>query len=159
MNLAITTTSARTWKTVKAHYILAIAGAALAISSIVGAASVGRIDFAGSNTVASRPVLLGAASTNQRYVTYYLVGSEAERDLIFAGEAEAARERLSTGTPDPNATLAVFVARTPEEVVAARMAIYEGLTSYSDSTTVVRLIDLVSSAVATSAGGTSPGGR
>jgi hypothetical protein len=143
MNLAITTTSARTWKTVKAHYILAIAGATLAISSIVGAASIGSVDFGGGNTVVGRPVSLAAASADQQYVTYYLVDSEAQRELVFAGEAEAARERYSSGIPDPNASIAVFIAHTPEEVVAARMAIYEGMTSFSDTTTVVRLVDFL----------------
>ena len=142
MNLAITTTSARTWKTVKAHYLVAMAGAALALSSVVGAASLS-IDWGSSTSGVGRPVSPAVRSADQKYVTFYLVGSEAERDLLIAGYNEAALEREPHGGLDPNTSFSVFVARTPDEVGSAMLAIYEGMSSFNETNTSVRLIDLL----------------
>ena len=144
MNLAITTTSARTWKAVKAHYLAAIAGAALAVTSIAGAASLS-IDWGGGDTVISRPLPPPAVlSEDQKYVTYYLVGSEAEREQIIAGENEAASERDSAGIREPNASFTVFVARTRAEVDSARLSIYEATSSFDGTDTIVNVVDRLS---------------
>jgi hypothetical protein len=48
LNLAITTTGARTWEAVKRHYLIAVAGGGLALAAIVGGAAMSGIHF-GSN--------------------------------------------------------------------------------------------------------------
>jgi hypothetical protein len=142
MNLAITNTSARTWKAVKAHYIIAAAGVALALSSVIGAASLS-IDWSGSGSAASRSVPPAVASADQRYVTYYLVGSEAERELVIASENEAALEREFAGVDRSNTAYTVLVAGTPTEVLNADITIYEGMSALIEAGVNVQLVDLV----------------
>ena len=99
MNLEIATTSARTRKALKNHHLAAIAGATLAITSVVGAVSLS-IDWGGSDSVISRPLPPAAVvSAEQKYVTYYIVGSEVERDLVIARESEDALARASSQRP------------------------------------------------------------
>jgi hypothetical protein len=140
MNLAITTTSARTWKAVKAHYLVAIAGAALAISSVAGAASLS-IDWGDGDSVISRPVPPVAVSEDQKYVTYYIVGSEAERDLVIARESEDALARDSSGAQAFDYTYFVVVAGTSEEALIAERDINVQIADLSEHGAQVRLID------------------
>lgn len=88
MNLAITTTSTSTWKAVKRHYFIAIAGSLLAITALAGGAAISGLDFAGG------PSGPAPAKSNFRItpgmvapspaMTYYLVGSEEERASVVA---------------------------------------------------------------------------
>jgi len=123
MNLAITTTSARTWKAVKAHYIVAIAGAALAISSVAGAASMS-IDWGGGGSAISRPVQPAPVYADQQYVTYYLVESTAQRDLVLA-EATREAEDQAVYSPDRHWKFAVLLAGTAEDEAVALSTIGE----------------------------------
>jgi hypothetical protein len=142
VNLEIGAINSRTFRRISIQYLALIGGLCLAFGVFVAMGGL-VIDFGGSNAVVSKPVSLAAASADQQYVTYYLVDSEAQRDLVFAGEAEGARERFSSGMRDANSSFIVFVASTPEEVDSARVAIYEGSYADADAGTVVRIVDLL----------------
>jgi hypothetical protein len=75
-----------------------------------------------------------------KYVTFYLVGSEAERERVIAGENEAASERDRSGIREPNASFAVFVARTPNERGSALLSIFDSTSSLTN--TVVNIVEL-----------------
>jgi hypothetical protein len=85
MNLATTSTSA-TWKTVKRHYFIALAGACLGFAAIVAGSGLSGLSFGGS---ASAPAPAGSSFIippelipTYPAMTYYLVGSEEQRQAV-----------------------------------------------------------------------------
>ena len=100
MNLAITTTSARTWKAAKTHSLLVLAGAAIALSAVVGATS-----FAGDGTEKATPPSASKSGfevpagtiTPHPAMTYYIVDSvEQQSATLF----EATRHADDLGVYD-----------------------------------------------------------
>ena len=140
MNLTIATASARTLKTLQTHYLAIFAGATLAITALVMVTSFG-VDSANNTAPPDRPVPPVVSVADQKHVTFYLVGSEAERERVIAMEDEAARIRYDNNIADPNASYAVFVVRTPDEVSAATISIYEASSYRGDA--IVSVVDLL----------------
>jgi hypothetical protein len=139
MNLAVGTKSARSLKAIKAHYLVLITGVTLAVMVLVSVASF-RVDSGGSAAQIDRQPLPTAASpADQKYVTFYIVASEAERERVIALENTGQTERWINNIPEPNYSYAVFVARTPAEVGSAMMSIYEAAGSTGDA--IVKVVD------------------
>ena len=117
MNLAITTTSTRTWKAVKRHYLLGFTAALLAVAAL-GAGSMMSTD-AGTKAGQPSPVSSASRSTLRAVpasptMTYYIVGSEEQR-LSVQAQAEGEVEDNALYYPEKQWKFAVLVAGTPEE--------------------------------------------
>ena len=140
MNLAISTTSARTLRVIKTHYVVLITGAILAGIALFTVASFS-VDSGSSAGRFERPILPAASALDQKYVTFYLVDSEAGRERVAAMESFAQSERWSNNIPEPNYSYGVFVVRTPNEVGSAQLSIFESAGSLSD--TIVNVVDLL----------------
>ena len=93
MNAAITNTGTRTWKLVKAQYLGAALGAALALSAVVGIDNVKNVDFGGSSGRVTAPVASTFQSPAAKQGTIYIVGSQAQADQIIANESEVGSAR------------------------------------------------------------------
>lgn len=119
-------------------WAVAIAGTALGISAGVGVWQIAD-STSGPSQIAVTTLPASYQSTrDDRSLVLYLVESQAQEDLVMAGEQEAARERESANAPDPNYVLAVMKATTPEEEQNVR----EILEAWSNSNSGVHLVDL-----------------
>jgi hypothetical protein len=139
MNLAVGTKSARTLKAIKTHYLVLITGVTLAVMALVSVASF-RVD-SGSSATANKPAPATWTTgwSDQKYVTFYIVASEAERERVISLESTGQAERWSTGIPEPNYSYSIFIARTPAEWGSAMLSIYEAAGTIGDA--VVKTVD------------------
>ena len=145
MNLAIGTTSKKTWHLVGKHHLIAAGSTAIIALVLVAAVSIFRTADSGPTAKAANASGSSAAE-NLRWslnlpsmhmakyahsLTYYLVGSEAQRDQILAGENGAAGERATNGIADPNATVIIKVVATPDQEAQAQQEISEVWAAYN----------------------------
>jgi len=135
--MAIATTGTRTWKLVKAHYLAAALGAALALSAVVGAGSLKSVDFGGSSgRVATTPAEPAIRLASVEPVTIYIAGSQAQADQIIAGENQAAMEAGLAGYGSQVLQLRhveVFVIDTPEREAQLQIALGEATQANSNT--------------------------
>jgi hypothetical protein len=129
MYVAITSTSTSTWKAVKRHYFIALAGACLAFAAIVAGSALSGVDFGGS---AAQPAPLRAGLGIAPYMapassvmTYYIVGSEEQRaEIEEQGVAWQAADH-DEYYPNKRWQFAVLMAGTMESETAALATVNE----------------------------------
>ena len=109
MNLAVTTTSTRTWRAVKQHYLIALSFAVLAAASVAGLASSHDANSSTQAKAASRTPAVWYHVAETPLLTYYLVGSDDQRDLVLKALQEVA---LFTGVERTSGTSHIYVAGT-----------------------------------------------
>jgi hypothetical protein len=127
MNLAIQSTTARTWKQVKAHYLL-VGGAALAIAAATAWGG-WQLSGGGGHGVASvtpRFVAAAPAATREPNLIYYLVSSQAQADLVSRGEEEGAAIRSQYRIDDePQDQVGIFIVTDDASLDGALQAVYD----------------------------------
>ena len=111
MNLAIQTTTTRTWKEIKAHYLVAACGGALALAALAGVGTWQAVG-SGSHGTVSTPQSSVAVFTARPdvNVTYYLVSSQAQADAVLQGAEDAANIRAMAGDFQPRDQVEVLIA-------------------------------------------------
>ena len=111
MNLAIQTTTTRTWKEIKAHYLVAACGGALALAALAGVGTWQAVG-SGSHGTVSAPQHSVAVSTTRPdvKVTYYLVSTQAQADSVLQGAEDAANIRAIAGDFQPQYQVEVLFA-------------------------------------------------
>jgi hypothetical protein len=124
MNLAIT--SARTWKAIKTHYLVAIAAVALVLTTMAGAGAM-TIDLTNPTNQATTllsdsdpPATYQGPSTatpSELATTYFLVGSESQRTAVFLQVEEGEWSLPRNQASEPN--FFVLLAGTPEDGASA----------------------------------------
>ncbi len=99
MNLVIQSTTARTWKEVKAHHLLA-GGLAILVAALLAAGG-WRLAGSGGGTAAVQhvaPVAAPASTiTSQPTATYYLVSSQDQADALQVVLDDATNIRTAAG--------------------------------------------------------------
>jgi hypothetical protein len=128
MNLVITGTSAKTWKAVKRHYFIALASASLALGVMIGGPLLYRFE---ANNNAAQPATVRSSlqhTSDTVYslptMTYFLVGSDEQRDLVLA-EAALTADDVATYHPGLEWQFAVLTAGTVEEETEALATLEE----------------------------------
>jgi hypothetical protein len=95
MNLTIGNTFPNTWKRIKTQYVLAICGAALAISAAVGVGA-WQADFGGGSAKPASPAVTAAKAVPAGH-TVYIVDSPEQRQAVSLDEMAAAQSGLTLG--------------------------------------------------------------
>jgi hypothetical protein len=93
------------------------AGAMLAVGLAAGSV----IDFKGSESSAPPATIVRPAFAPDSTITYYLVASEEQRDLVIAGENSAANEAESAGAAFDYRYEVLFVSTPEQEAEALRL--------------------------------------
>ena len=144
MNLAIQTTTTRTWKEIKAHYVVAACGGVLALAALAGVGTWQAIGSGSHGTVA--PPLRSAAVVTARpdeNVTNYLVSSQAQADAVLAAENDAAQIRAEAGDFQPQAHVEVIIANDDASLNLALQGITDANTiRFASGLPEMKLIDL-----------------
>ena len=145
MNLAIGTTSKKTWHLVGKHHLIAAGSAAIVALVLVAAVSIFRTNDSGATAKASNVAAASAADSRlwalslpsmhmAKYapsLTYYLVSDEAQRAQLLAGQDEAANERAVNGIADPSGSVLIKVVATPDQEAQAQQEISEAWTAFN----------------------------
>lgn len=108
------------WSRLKSHYLAGLAFAGVAIVAVTAAANV---NFKGSSTPPVRAISASSVSyfpsaTHERFVTFYVVGSGAERAVAEKNIEEAAMERISAGVDDADLSFSVVQFQAPQDEAA-----------------------------------------
>jgi hypothetical protein len=126
----------------KARYIAAACGVALAVSTITAFAGVqghgSSATAGGRQTVAAIPV----ERASNPGVAFYLVDSEADRDAILTAEADLQEAVLLSDYPGPRPAIYVFVGGSAEQANALEISINESLRELADAGTTAWFYDL-----------------
>jgi hypothetical protein len=113
MNLSVSTVRMQSWKHVGTVYFVAAVVACLSL--IAAAVAVASNSFGGESVKVQRLDIASIASRPAELpVTYYIVASEEQADLVRQVEQFAAMERSSVGV-EPYQPYVVFIADTPEK--------------------------------------------
>ena len=103
-----------------------VIGMVLASSVLAVAAGLGVWQLSDSGSSSSSPAA-SPSIASQGWMTHsdktlllYLVDSDAQADMVRAGDQEAANERATSGMADPNYSLVILKVTTPEEEANVR---------------------------------------
>jgi hypothetical protein len=125
MSITMGNSSMNTFKRVKMQYLALVGGAAIAVAAVIGVTSIdGDSKTAPQSGIAPAPAVGWSVADFPR-VIYYVVESDEARSRLEAALAEGNRERMELGVPEnPNLSLHIFVADSPEAEAAAMHTIY-----------------------------------
>jgi len=156
MNLAIASACKKTWKRFGSYYLVVAGSAAIFIVAAMVPTTLWRTSQSPASQEAVPPLSVrlpevskpaeGAAISTYRTVpppaVYYLVNSDEQRARILASEEERVNASTSAFEPEQSPTIAVRMARTPEEEQNALREIQEVTALLSAQGASVQVIDV-----------------
>lgn len=145
MNLTIGNTKVGTWKSIRAQYVAAACGLALAVSAVVAVAAPN-----------DRPLMQAARpagivpepgyAVSQPHIYFYIASDQAQIDMANALEESAQWMRDAAGVAEPNRSVIILKAASQEEAARAEHYINEAMAAanFNDSNPAPRftVVDL-----------------